>query len=188
VAFRRGFKTEAEQITQEVRADLGLSLRDRLDPLRLADELDIPVWPLSILPTAIPQLEGIADAVTYLSLTDRAALSAVTVFSGTARVIVHNDAHAPARRASNLTHELAHALLFHPPSPARDRRGCRQWHGDVEDVAHWRGGALLIPSPAAWWAASRRLSLDRIATHFGCSLEMARWRLNVTGARRLLTG
>ena len=188
MAFRRGFKAEAEQIAQEVRADLGSSLRDRLDPLRLAHELDIPVWPLSRLPTAIPHLDDIADAVAYLSLTDRAALSAVTVFSGTARVIVHNDAHAPARQASNLTHELAHALLLHPPTPALDRRGCRQWTVDVEDEANWLGGALLIPSPAAWWAASRRLTLDRIATHFGCSLEMARWRLNVTGARRLLTG
>lgn len=188
MAFRRGFKTEAEQITQEVRADLGLSLRDRLDPLHLADELDIPVWPLSALPSAVPHLDGIADGVTYLSLTDRTALSAVTVFSGTARVIVHNDAHAPARQASNLAHELAHALLLHPPTPALDRRGCRQWNADVEDEANWLGGALLIPGPAAWWAASRRLSLDQIAGHFGCSLEMARWRLNVTGARRLLTG
>jgi len=117
MAFRRGFKAEAEQIAQEVRADLGSSLRDRLDPLRLAHELDIPVWPLSRLPTAIPHLDDIADAVAYLSLTDRAALSAVTVFSGTARVIVHNDAHAPARQASNLTHELAHALLLHPQPP-----------------------------------------------------------------------
>ncbi len=37
MAFRRGFKTEANEITAEVRNELGLSLYDALDPYALAE-------------------------------------------------------------------------------------------------------------------------------------------------------
>jgi hypothetical protein len=187
VALRRGFKAEAEHITAETRAGLGLSLHDRLDPLALAADLGIPVWPLSQLAAADLSVDGLGEAIDYLAGSDTGALSAVTVFRGTARIIVHNDSHSPARQASNLTHEEAHGLLLHPPAPALDRRGCRLWDADVEDEATWLGSTLLIPGPAAWRAARRRLSIGEMAEHFGCSTEMARWRLNVTGARRLLS-
>ncbi len=187
MALRRGFKTEAEHIAAETRAGLGLSLHDRLDPLHLASYLNIPVWPLSRLAAAAPSIEGLHEAVAYLTKTDTGALSAVTVFCGTVRTIVHNDAHSPGRQASNITHETAHGLLLHPPSPILDRRGCRLWNADVEDEATWLGATLLIPGPAAWRASRRRLNIDEVADHFGCSTEMARWRLNVTGTRRLLT-
>ena len=43
MAFRRGFKTEANEITAEVRTELGLSLYDALDPHALAQWLEIPI-------------------------------------------------------------------------------------------------------------------------------------------------
>jgi IrrE N-terminal-like domain len=187
MALRRGFKTEAEQIAAEIRSDLRISLHDSLDPLQLADHLDIPVWPLSRLHLVAPSIAGLDEAVAYLSKTDTSALSAVTVFCGTTRTIVHNDGHSLARQASNISHEAAHGLLLHPPGPVLDRRGCRLWNADVEDEATWLGATLLIPGPAARRAARRRLSIDEVAEHFGCSSEMARWRLNMTGARRLVT-
>jgi Zn-dependent peptidase ImmA (M78 family) len=171
VALRRGFKAEAEQIAAEVRSDLRISLHDRLDPLELAHHLD--------------SMAGLDEAIAYLSEADTSALSAVTVFCGTTRTIVHNDGHSLARQASNISHEAAHALLLHPSGPILDRRGCRLWNADVEDEATWLGATLLIPGPAARRAARRRLSIDEVAEHFGCSSEMARWRLNMTGARRL---
>jgi Zn-dependent peptidase ImmA (M78 family) len=124
--------------------------------------------------------------VAHLHRTERGALSAVTVFWGTARAIVNNDAHLPARQASNLTHELAHGLLLHPPAPALDQRGCRLWNQDIEDEADWLGGTLLIPGPAARAAARRHLTHEQVADKFGCSIEMARWRMNMTGALRML--
>jgi Zn-dependent peptidase ImmA (M78 family) len=188
MALRRGFKTEAEHIAAEIRRELGLTLHARLDPRRLASHLDIPLWSLSQLPVLAPSIGGLADAIAYLTSADTGALSAVTVFCGNVRTIVHNDGHSPERQASNVTHEAAHGLLLHPPAPVLDRRGCRLWNPDVEDEATWLAGTLLIPGPAAWRAARRKLSLEEIADRFGCSSEMARWRLNMTGARRLLTG
>jgi hypothetical protein len=121
--LQRGFKAQAERTAADVRDELGLKLDDRLDPLDLAKHLGIPVLSLSSLPDIAPGTEGIADAVAHLRA-ERGALSAVTVFFGTARAIVNNDANLPARQASNLAHELAHGLLLHPPTPALDRRGC----------------------------------------------------------------
>lgn len=185
MGLRRGFKTEAENIAAEVRSGLRLSLHDRLDPLQLAEHLDIPVWPLSRLRDRSPADESLSEAINYLTHTDTSALSAVTVFRGIERTIVHNDGHSPARQASNITHEAAHGLLLHPPTPVLDHRGCRLWNADVEDEANWLSATLLIPGPAARRAALRKLSLEEIADHFGCSIEMARWRMNMTGARRL---
>ena len=120
--LRRGFKTEAEALVKEVRNELGLPKLDRLDPHRLACHLDIPVVALSDLP------EDLDGARHFLSV-DREAFSALTVFDGRRRMIVHNDLHSPARQNSNLAHELAHGLLLHEPAPALDRlTGCRNWN------------------------------------------------------------
>ena len=48
--LRRGFKTEAEALAKEVRAELGLAKLDCLDPHQLARHLEIPVVGLSDLP------------------------------------------------------------------------------------------------------------------------------------------
>jgi hypothetical protein len=184
--LRHGFKAQAERTTADVRGELGLKLDDRLDPLGIARHLGIPVLRLSTLPDVAPGIEGIAEAVAHLRA-ERGALSAVTVFFGTARVIVNNDANLPARQASNLAHELAHGLLLHQPTPALDRRGCRLWNQDIEDEADWLGATLLIPGPAARACARRRLTHEQVADKFGCSTEMARWRMNMTGALRMVT-
>ena len=45
--MRRGFKTEANAVAREVRAELSLSRTSPLDVWRLAEHLEIPVLPLS---------------------------------------------------------------------------------------------------------------------------------------------
>src|ERR1700722_8828152 len=47
MGFRRGFKTEANSLTADVRAELGLSMFDPLDPHVLAAWLEIPIVRLS---------------------------------------------------------------------------------------------------------------------------------------------
>lgn len=99
-------------------------------------------------------------------------------------MIVHNDSHAVTRQAANLAHELAHALLQHPPHPAFDGTGCRDWDPEIEEEANWLGPALLVPEPAAIWAARNGLSLHEAARLYGVSQDLMRFRLNVTAARR----
>jgi hypothetical protein len=101
MALRRGFKTEAETIAAEIRSDLRISLHTRLDPHLLAEHLDIPVWPLSRLDKGASCVEGLGEAIRYLTTADTSAFSAVTVFCGTVRTIVHNDGQSLAQQASS---------------------------------------------------------------------------------------
>lgn len=173
--YRRGFKTEAERLAVDLRTELNIGPYRRLDPLVLADHLAVPVWSLD-------QLPDVDAAVAVLHGPEAAAFSAMTVFDGTSRVIVHNTAHAPARQASNLCHELAHGALLHPATSALDAYGCREWDGGIEREATYLAGALLIPGKAIWWAAKQRMPRDDIAEKYGCSPEMVQMRLNLTGA------
>jgi Zn-dependent peptidase ImmA (M78 family) len=108
----------------------------------------------------------------------------VTVFAGSTRVIVHNDAHAPVRQHSNLAHELAHGLLLHPPTPALDDRGARLWNQAIEDEVAWLAGALLVSEAATIAIAQGRWTRVAAARHFEVSERMIQFRLNATGAVR----
>src|SRR4051794_24012052 len=123
MAFQRGFKTWANTIAADARAELGLTLTARLDPIALAESLDIPVISLSEFTTSAPE-------VAYLITGEPEVFSAMTVFAGRRRLIVHNDGHTTARQNSNIGHELSHGLLGHPPTPALDAAGCRIWNQD----------------------------------------------------------
>lgn len=177
-SLRRGFKSEANTLARAVRAELGLAAADALDPWVLATHLGIPLLPLSALAEAIP------EAVAYLTSGDSSALSAVTVFRGTRRLIVHNDAHSRQRQASDLAHELAHALLQHRPHAAFDALGCRVWREVEEAEAEWLAGALLVSEDAALAVVRRGLTILEAARAYGVSEAMMRFRLNVTAARR----
>lgn len=177
MGYRRGFKSEANATAREIRAELRLKDLDKLDPWALAAHLLVPVEPLSDYARDAPL------AVHHFTAVDSGAFSACTVFDGARRKIVHNDAHLPGRQASNVTHELGHALLLHPPTPALDDRGCRQWNQDIEDEAQWLAGALLLTEDAALSIARQGVSVSAAAEHFGISEQMVTYRLNVTGAR-----
>jgi Zn-dependent peptidase ImmA (M78 family) len=176
--YRRGFKKEANGIVREVRAALGLSASAALDVWALADELGIPLVKLSDFSKRAP------DAVRHFTRVETGAFSAMTVFRGDKRLIVYNDRHSRARQASDIAHELAHALLLHPPTVALSDHGCRNWSESHEDEANWLGGALLVPEEAALFVARRKLAIDEAAKAYGVSEDMMTYRLNVTGAAR----
>lgn len=183
MAYRRGFRSEAEKLAVELRGELRCRNVNRLDVFALANHLAVPVVPLSGL-AANPDSD-VAAAVRTLAGGERSAFSAMTVFFGPRRLVVHNDAHAEVRQASNIAHELAHAILLHPSAPALDMRGCRNWNEDIEDEANFLGGAMLLPRVAAYWAVKIKMPLDDIAERFGISTELVQMRLNMTGAQRL---
>lgn len=178
MGLRRGFKAEAERISAEIRAELELGTLDRLDPFHLADHLGVPVFGLSELARFDG---GGANFVRVLQGAERDAFSAITIFRGDRRLVVHNDSHAPTRQVSNVTHEMSHCILEHPPSPLLSPEGCRYWNTRVEEEADWLAGALLIPREGALTLTKRSLPIDRIAAKYGVSEQLCRWRINETG-------
>lgn len=175
MAFRRGFKTEATSIAEEIRRELGCAPLAALDPRTLAEYLEIPIWPLSEFVEAHPTIAHLLNIEPEL-------FSAVTVFAGPRRTIVHNDAHSGGRQNSNLAHELAHGLLHHPPTPALDDKGNRDWDQDIEDEAAYLAGALLVTEAATIAIAQGRMSKLEGAVKLGVSPQMIQYRLNCTGA------
>lgn len=176
-ALRRGFKTEANDIARQIRQEQGLVLADPLDPWRLAEHLEIPVVPLTDFRRDVPAV------VSHFTKVNRGEFSGVTVFRGPSRLIVFNDSHSDGRQASDLAHELAHALLQHPPGPALDGTGCRDWDQELEEEANWLAGALLVSDEAAIAVARSGMSTENAARKYGVSPKMMRFRLNVSGAQ-----
>jgi Zn-dependent peptidase ImmA (M78 family) len=61
-------------------------------------------------------------------------------------------------------------------------RRCRAIQVQEEEAAEI-GGELLIPIEAAKKLARRKATNEEVALQFGVSVEMARWRMDATGAR-----
>ena len=174
--FRRGFKTEANTIAREIREELGLRPVDPLDPWKLANHLAIPIFTLRHFADEAPK------AYKLFRDSEEEAFSAVTVFYGSVRLIVHNEFHARVRQASNLAHEISHALLLHPPMLAFDALGCRNWNEELENEANWLAGALLISEEAALQIARDGIDFEYASAKYGVSQKMVQFRLNVTAA------
>ena len=183
--YRKGFKVDAESIAEELRVELKVGNIRALDPMAAARALEIPVLSLAQLRAVRPQDSSLEEAVRVLYGPEQSSLSAVTVFLGTKRLIVYNQQHDAGRQASDICHELAHGLLFHEPAPMLDDIGCRSWNSEMEQEADYLGGALLIPGKGARYAAKAGLTDEETARRFRCSREMATWRLNESGGRKL---
>ncbi len=184
-SLRRGFTGEAESQAEEIRAELRVGNIKAIDPWQLAEHLAIKVWSLDALARRAGDHTDLTGALAVLYGPEQSSLSAVTVFHGTRRVIVYNERHDTARQASDICHEIAHGLLWHEPAPAFDEMGCRAWDSAMETEAAYLGGALLIPGKGARWAAKCGLTVEEVATRFACSVQMASWRDNASGAYRL---
>ena len=179
--LRRGFKSESAALVKEVRSELGLKTLQRLDPRRLASYLGIPIVPLT-------ELSSDTAMVRFFTTVENGVFSALTVFHGHRRMILHNDSHSPARQNSNLAHELAHGLLRHEPAPALDgKTGCRDWNDVKELEAAWLGGEILVTRDMALAVARGWLTKPQAQIRFGVSDEMLTWRLNQTGAAKQAT-
>jgi len=176
--FRRGFKTEVNDYAREFRAEMGLSPSDPLCPWSLAEHLAIPVDPLSSYAGKIP------EAVQYYTDKDPQSFSAITIFDGYRRRVIHNDSHHPRRQASNIAHELSHGILGHMPMPVLDKHGCRYFNKKQEDEANWLGPALLISEEAALYIVKMEMSIDEVVNLYHVSKDLAKMRINVTGAKK----
>lgn len=180
--MRRGFKSEAERLAEEIRGEVQIGRADPLDPRAVAAHLAIPVVEISELAVRAHQ----PDLGAYFLVKDPGSFSAMTAYFGRRRIIVCNDRHAATRRASDLAHELAHVLLEHAPAPVASPDGCRLWDPDIEAEATWLGGCLLVPREGALLLRKRGMGVEDLATHFGVSEHLVRWRLQQTGIERQL--
>lgn len=177
MSTKRINKAACKRLAGEVRTELGLDAMEALDPWRLADLYGVSVITLG----ALPLDHSIRDHFYHVR---------PQVFSGallphrTGAVIIENDAHPLARRRSTMGHEMAHVIGEHTfGTTLVNERGCRSADKHQEDEAAEISGELLIPFEAAKRLARQGATDEEVAMRFGVSPEMARWRMNATGAR-----
>ena len=177
--FRRGFKTWSEETALRVRQKLGLPSSAPLDPYRLAELLSV----LVLGPDEIRDLP--LDCTRRLIGEHSDNWSAITVASGNHHLIVVNTGHVPARRNSDLAHELAHVILGHDPSmifvAPKTETALRTHNKEQEEEANWLAACLLLPRDALLSIRARRLSNAEACLEYSVSSAMLRFRLNVSG-------
>ncbi|EHR59156.1 ImmA/IrrE family metallo-endopeptidase [Saccharomonospora cyanea] len=186
MALRRGFKAEARRLAAEVREELGIRTFQPLDPYALAR-----LYGIEVLTLDEPWLP--VRAVTHFTGPALESFSGALIQVGTGCVIVENHVHERTRRRSTVAHEMAHVLLEHEfdvlvagglSCRSGDDRHDRP-RSTVEQEAAELSAELLLPSDAARTAAFRDWTDASVARYFRISERMARWRMNVTGARRI---
>lgn len=177
--FRRGFKTWAEETAAKLRGSLGLPGDAPIDPMQVAEHLNVPV----VNPRELKDLPS--ECALRLTNEHRDEWSAITVTHGHSPLIVINSAHAITRRNSSLAHELAHIILGHEPSlmfMAPESGAVLRTHNkDQEDEAAWLAGAILLPRAALLTIRRRKLSAGQASEMYGVSPAMLQYRLNATG-------
>lgn len=177
--MRRGFKTQAEKIAVEARALVGLPESAPLPARTLAKAMSVVVMG----PREIP---GIPEPLATQMLFDFAKnWSGVTIPVEGQTLIIHNTTHLPARQESDVMHELAHLLCGHKPArvepPGKLPWASRSYDAEQEEQAAWLGACLQIPRTALVASILRKLDNHAIATQFGASPEMVRFRRNMSG-------
>lgn len=175
--MRRGFKTQAKQLALDLRGEIGLNAHQPFDPYRFASTCGIPVVQLSTLK---------GPARDHFFSAEGSPLSGALIPLGTGVVILENDAQPLTRRRTTMCHELAHVVLEHEFGVSlSDERRCGLG-GDQEAEADWLSGEMLIPTEGAFRLARANATDEQAAMAFSVSLAVARWRMNHSGARKVV--
>jgi len=176
--FKRGFKSWCENISMQVRKDLGLGDLDPLDPKLLAEHLSIIVWS----PNQVPGLNN--EHKNRLLIEDNKSWSAITIQYANNHLVILNTSHSKRRQSSDLMHELSHILLDHKPSPVGVSDGgflLNNYDNIQESEATWLSGSLLLPRKILTSVKYRNVQISQAAAYYGVSIDMLKYRLNVTG-------
>lgn len=180
--MRRGFKAWAENTALEKRRTLGLSTTAALPARILSTYLGVTI----VRPDEIPGMTP--NVLHHLQDIDPESWSATSIIGNTCTVIIHNPTHSLRRQESDLMHELAHILCNHQPSQLVQSTSfpfpMRSYDVDQEEEAGWLGGCLQLPRESLLWAIQHGMNNSMIVQHFCASLELVRYRRQVTGVDR----
>lgn len=184
--FRRGFKKWSDEKAKEFREIIGIKHTEPLCAFELCNHLKIPVF----TPKQISGLDN--KIVDHLLGKGKNYWSAATVpLSLNKYFIIHNPTHTPARQQSNLMHELAHIICEHKIPDSERILGLsgflRHHNQEQEDEAEWLGACLQLPRPALVWALRRGMSEMDISDYYNASIEMVKYRINITGVRKQIS-
>lgn len=177
--LERGFKAWSERTSVAIRKELGLAQLDPLSPERLAEHLGI----LLVTPADIPGMPP--EDLNQLLVEDPWGWSAASVEGVEGTLVIYNPNRSVGRKASDITHELAHVMLGHQPGTivlSQDgSMAMRSFNQKQEDEANWLAWALLLPREAIVSARLKGLDEAAIASMYGVTDTLVRFRMRMTG-------
>lgn len=178
MALPRGFKTQAERISEELRAKANAPLTKPLNLAAVAEQLGVRVISATDL-VPLERLQEIERIQTF-------AFSACTFEINEQHVIVYNPIMSAGRQASDIAHELAHIVLEHDLAEIQYLDGIpfRTCQPGQEEEATALGGTLLLPRKLLLQLARRDATIEQVAKRFGVTRNMAQFRWNNTGVER----
>lgn len=170
---------EVQALALEVRREFGLDEHDIFDPREFTTSYGIDVHQLSKLGCS-------SEAREHFSKDRLEVFSGALIPLSSGLVIVENDYHELVRRKSTLCHEVAHVVLEHEfglelVSPS----GCGLTNREQEREAAQLSGELMITFDGARRMALKELSDEQVAARHEVSPEVAAWRMNGSGARKI---
>jgi Zn-dependent peptidase ImmA (M78 family) len=183
--FQRGFKAWCDNTSLGIRTKLGLEPNAPLSPYVLAEQMNVTILELGEL-EYLPE-----ETKRFLSKEGDSEWSAVTVEIAGQYFVVINPSHSPARKSSNIMHELAHIIRGHKSGSMsmHDDFSMRSYDELQENEANWFAGSLLLTRDALFSVARQGKDPDNLneeLARYGVSKSLYNWRLNVTGVRMQL--
>ncbi len=178
----RGFKTKCENISLQLRRELGIRKSAPLIAQDLAMHLGVFLWEPS-------EIRGVSEnTLAVLTRRGDTVWSAVTISCGGVYAVIYNLVHSEARQSSDIMHELSHILLVHEPSQImvspENPFMLRSYNERLEEEASWLAGCLLLPRDALVHIRINGLSDDEACDSYVVSRQLLTYRMNVTGVNR----
>jgi Zn-dependent peptidase ImmA (M78 family) len=177
--FKRGFKSQCERRSVELRKNFGLQPHDPLLAMEVANKSGVLVW-------TEKDIQGLSeDDIKQLTLNDPDSWAAFTMRFQDKHLIVYNSTQSLPRQNSVVMHEMAHIMLGHELTSASVTNEGHfvpvMYDQDQEDEADWFAGALLLPRPALLKIRYRNLDNSAAIEYFKVSNQMLSWRFRMTG-------
>lgn len=184
--YKRGFKKWSQEKATELRKELGLHSYSHLCAFELCKHLKIPVLePADVKGFSLDKVDILLGKGSSLW-----SAASIPLNNQGKYLIIHNPNHSPARQQSNLMHELAHIICEHKIPEEKNKLGLsgflRNHNQEQEDEAEWFGSTLQLPREALLWSLKRKMSNNEISTYYNASIEMVRYRINISGVKRQL--
>ncbi len=180
----KSFRKKAEEISLELRKELGVGKNDFLDPYRLATHLQVKI----VDPRDLEISQEVLDVLLRSPFNDEWS-GVGSIQNGISKIIL-NTSHVQNRLHSTICHELAHFILEHEPMAVVDYfmpRTC--YNEEQEKEADYLGACLQIPEQALFYLCTfKNYTIEMLARRFQCSIKMARRRYNETGTKRKVEG
>lgn len=171
-------KAELGRIASETRTDLGLDSGTAFDTALWSDQWGVPF-------VSLADIRDLIGETAFVRFTHERpeTWSAALVARKRGHVVVYNPAHSPERVRSDLAHEAAHFVAEHILTSAwiEGERSCGGTSRDHEAEAAELAGHLLIPAEVAKDWAIKGCDPSGLATRYGVSYTMAKWRMNESG-------